>query len=421
MTTQPTDPSAVAEALSCARSRLLGMVEDLTDAQLCVPPNPILNPFLWELGHVAWFAERFLLREAGGRSPIRRDASEHWDSIAVAHDTRWDLHLPSREETLGYMEAVLDGVLERLGTVEWSPAERDLHLLVLHHEDMHVEAFAYMRQTMAYPAPPICGSRPAPSMPCQGEVELEGGPMSLGAPDDGSFAFDNERSAHGVVLAPFSLDRGLVTEAQYLSFVEDGGYQRQELWSPEGWLWRTTAGATAPRTWRRQEGEWLRQSWNRWVPLDELRPVSHANAFEAEAWCRWAGRRLPSEAEWEHATRRSPHPWGSAPCTPEVANLDFAFGDLTSVGACPAGDSPDGVRQLLGNLWEWTSSDFGPYPGFQAGAYKEYSQPAFSGHRVLRGGCWATAGRLIRSSWRNFYLPSRGDVWCGFRSARDLE
>ena len=205
------------------------------------------------------------------------------------------------------------------------------------------------------------------------------------------------------------------------AFVADDGYARDELWSSAGLRWRRAASARAPRTWRRDGDAWLRQAWDSWTPLADHRPVSHVNAHEAEAWCRWAGLRLPTEAEWEFAARRSPHPWGDAPCTPERANLDFSHGDLVAVGACPEGDSPDGLRQLLGNLWEWTSTEFAAYPGFRPGVYREYSEPAFTGHRVLRGGCWATAGRLIRSTWRNFYTPDRGDVWCGFRAARDLE
>jgi iron(II)-dependent oxidoreductase len=421
VTRQPEDRAAFKEALLQVRGRLLAMIEDLSDAQLRVQPNPIMNPFLWEIGHVAWFAERFLLRGTGRPSAIRSDVDRHWDSITVAHETRWDLNLPDRTETLAYMERVLEAILERLDTLELSAAERDLHLLVLHHEDMHVEAFAYMRQTAAYPAPSLCGKEPAPAVGHPGDVEFEGGSFLLGAPADGSYTFDNERNAHRVHLQPFALARGLVTEAQYAEFLEDDGYGRGELWSAAGLRWCRATAARAPRTWRREGGAWLRQAWDTWLPLEEHRPVSHVNAYEAEAWCRWAGRRLPTEAEWEFAARRSPHPWGDGPCTPERANLDFTYGDVVPVGACAEGDSPDGLRQLIGNLWEWTSTEFGPYPGFRAGTYREYSEPAFTGHRVLRGGCWATAGRLIRTTWRNFYAPERGDVWCGFRPARDLE
>ena len=412
-TTQPGTPAQVAAALRQARARLRSMVEDLTDAQLRVPPSAILNPFLWELGHVAWFAERFLLREAEGRAPLRPDVDAHWDSLAVEHDTRWDLLLPSREATTAYMEGVLTAVLERLEGVEWTPAERDRHLLVLHHEDMHVEAFAYMRQTMAYPRPPLCKLAAPAAGTCAGDVELAGGRLLLGAPDDGSFAFDNERDAHEVEVAPFALARTLVTEGEFAAFTADGGYEREELWTPEGWTWRTRARAARPRYWRVEGDVTLRQAWDGWVPLDPARPVSHVTAYEAEAWCSWAGRRLPSEREWELAARA---------CAPaDDACLDFVHGDLAPAGACPGGDSPEGARQLLGNLWEWTSTAFGPYPGFRPGVYREYSEPWFTGHRVLRGGCWATAGRLIRATWRNFYAPNRGDVWCGFRSARSLE
>ena len=412
-------PEAVGRALRRARTRLLSMVEDLTDGQLAVPPSPILNPFLWELGHVAWFAERFLLRRGAEDPSLRADADRHWDSIAVAHQTRWDLDLPSRRATLDYMQAVLDQSLERMERLVWSPAERDRHLLVLAHEEQHVEAFAYMRQTLAYPPPPGARLQAEGHSPHQGgEACFPKGTYTIGCDPGEEFVFDNEVPAHGCRLRPFALSCTAVTEYQFRDFVEEGGYRRRDLWSEAGRRWLERSRATHPCRWRAEAGSWLRQDWNRWEPLQERRPVCHVNAFEAEAWCRWAGRRLPTEAEWEVAARTCPPPVARGAL--QNANFDFALGDLVSVDAFPGGASSGGAIQLHGNLWEWTSTDFHPYPGFRIGLYREYSQPWFHDHRVLRGGSWASGAILVRPSLRNFYRPQRADPWCGFRAARDL-
>ncbi|MBI2361525.1 MAG: SUMF1/EgtB/PvdO family nonheme iron enzyme, partial [Deltaproteobacteria bacterium] len=185
-----------------------------------------------------------------------------------------------------------------------------------------------------------------------------------------------------------------------------------------------------PVYWRRESGgRWLQRVFDRWIPLREHLPILHVNWYEAEAYCNWAGRRLPTEAEWEFAAAAEPNPgrteiternrlfpWGGEPPTLERANLDWRAMGCLEVGALPAGDSACGCRQMIGNVWEWTASDFQPYPGFVADPYKEYSQPWFGTHKVLRGGCWATRSRLIRNSWRNFYTPDRRDVWAGFRT-----
>jgi iron(II)-dependent oxidoreductase len=218
-----------------------------------------------------------------------------------------------------------------------------------------------------------------------------------------------------------------VSQEQFAAFVEDGGYRRPELWSLAGEQWRQRAGVEGPLYWRRDGQGWARRDFDRWLPLEPHRPVVHVNAHEAEAWCAWAGRRLPSEAEWEAvaagaAAARRRFPWGEEPPGPERANLDGLRLGCVEVGALAAGDSPDGCRQLLGNVWEWTATDFGPYPGFVPDSYREYSQPWFGenqfgeNHRVLRGGAWTTRARMLRNTWRNFYTPDRRDVWAGFRT-----
>ncbi|NOT29436.1 MAG: ergothioneine biosynthesis protein EgtB, partial [Planctomycetes bacterium] len=257
--------------------------------------------------------------------------------------------------------------------------------------------------------------------PHPGDAEVPGGTCWLGARPGGGFVFDNEQWAHAVELAPFRIARAPVTQGEFRVFVEDGGYEQRALWSAEGWVWRSAAQAHDlvcwPVYWRREpDGGWSRRRYDRWVPLEPHLPVHFVNAHEAEAFCRWAGRRLPSEAEWECAAGPARYPWGDEPPSSAHAELDLCADEPCEVGAHATGDSPHGLRQMLGNVWEWTATPFGPYPGFEPGPYAEYSAPWFGNHRVLRGGAFATRARLLRSTWRNFYTPDRRDVLAGFRT-----
>jgi iron(II)-dependent oxidoreductase len=419
-------PDVLADWAREARRRTLSLVADLDDRQMMGSSLAIVNPLLWEIGHIAWFQEKWVLRHAAGRPPIRRDADALYDSAAVTHDTRWDLPLPSRAETLRYMSQIEEQVLERLAR----PSSADdvyFAQMAIYHEDMHAEAFTMTRQTLGYTAPRGCRAVAvaphAGDVPCAGDVQVGGGPFALGATPDAPFVFDNEKWAHPIELRPFAIARAPVTQAEYASFVEDAGYARREPWSAAGWQWREQAAAEHPVYWRRAGTGWQRREFDRWVPLEPHRPVIHVNWHEANAYCRWAGRRLPSEAEWEAAAARSRDgrsklhfPWGDAAPTPEHANLDGRVLGCVGVAAHPAGDSPCGCRQMIGNIWEWTADTFGPYPGFVSDPYKEYSAPWFGDHQVLRGGCWATRGRMLRNTWRNFYRPERRDMFAGFRT-----
>jgi iron(II)-dependent oxidoreductase len=419
-------PAVLAAWVSDARCRTLELIADLDDQQLLGPPLPTLNPLLWEIGHVGWFAEKWVLRHANGRPPLQPDADVLYDSAAIAHDTRWDLPLPPRDETLCYLARVEALVLERLAAGP-RPDELYFTMLSVFHEDMHTEAFTYARQTLAYPAPRLTGSARAPraeeEAPWTGDAAIAGGRFLLGAEPEEPFVFDNEKWAHPVELAAFAIARAPVTQAEFTAFVEDGGYRRRELWTPAGWAWREQAGAEQPVYWRREGGAWQRRYFDRWVSLEPHRPVVHVNWYEADAYCRWAGRRLPTEVEWEAAAslpvaggRKRRFPWAEAEPTRERANLDGQLTGCVGVAACAAGDSPSGCRQLIGNVWEWTASVFQPYPGFEPDPYREYSAPWFGDHMVLRGGCWATRGRLLRNTWRNFYRPERRDIFAGFRT-----
>lgn len=416
--TQPglRDDTILIAALRDARARTLALLEDLDDEQWFGPELAIVNPPLWELGHVAWFQERWCLRELHGCAPLRADADALYDSSAIAHDHRWRLALPRRAATLEYAARVLDEV-ERAFSSAPTRAERDLHLLALFHEDMHGEAFVYTRQTHGYAPPPGAAPHAIGGGAYPGDAEIPGGLVQIGARPGDEFVFDNEQWAHALELPSFRMARAPVTQAEFRAFVEGGGYARRALWSADGWAWRAAESAEHPLHWRRErDGRWARRRYDGWVELEPHLPVHFVNAHEAEAWCRWAGRRLPSEAEWEHAAGPTRFPWGDSPPSPAHAQLDLATFEPCEVGAHAAGDSTQGLRQLVGNVWEWTASAFLPYPGFAPGPYRDYSEPWFGDHRVLRGGAFATRARLLRNTWRNFYTPERRDVLAGFRT-----
>ena len=421
-----------------ARQKTLEVVSDLSDEQLMGPQLRIVNPLLWEIGHVTWFQEKWALRHVGGEAPIRADGDALYDSAAIAHDTRWSLPLPSRAETLAYMTTVRDRVLERIERGNLTQDERYFIKLGVFHEDMHTEAFTYARQTHGWRAPVFSGlepKSPGGAVPLRGDAEIPGGRFLLGAVREEPFVFDNEKWAYLVEVPPFAIARAAVTQAEFAEFVEGKGYSREEFWSEPGWSWRESAGAEHPTYWKREAaGRWRRRNFDTWVPLEPDRPVLHVNWWEAQAYCRWAGRRLPTELEWEVAASaerensgselagaKRRFPWGDDAPGAQLANLGWQAMGTVDVSALSAGDSAFGCRQMIGNVWEWTASDFRPYPGFEIDPYREYSQPWFGTHKVLRGGAWPTQPRLLRNTWRNFYTPDRSDVWAGFRTCRANE
>lgn len=375
---RPHPPAALLRAGLAEAHRLTGqLTQFIDDATPAVPLLPILNPPLWELGHVAWFQEFWLLRGGDFAAPALLAHADRWyDSARVAHDTRWSLDLPDWQATRAYVETVFARTMEMLQADVLSDARAYFAQLALCHQDMHNEAFCYMWQTLAYPMPLSWAQAYAPDAT---DIEFAANAFLLGASPGTGFVFDNEKWAHEAQLPAFAIASQAVSNAQYRAFVEEGGYARRELWSEAGWAMRERLALEHPRYWRRDGDAWSLRRWDRWMPLDAREPVMHVSWHEAQAYCVWAGRRLPTEAEWE----------------------------------CAAGNERFGSARV----WEWTASRFAPYPGFSADPYKEYSAPWFADeHRVLRGGSFLTPARLLRRTWRNFYAPERADMFCGFRT-----
>ncbi len=435
--------STLVNNLNDARQRTLALVEGLDQQQIIGPKLDIVNPLLWEIGHVAYFYELWTLRHLDGAAPLLANADALYDSISIAHKDRWDLPLLSLAETKAYMQQVHKAVIARLQRDTVS--EKDIYLTryALFHEDMHTEAFTYTRRTLNYPAPVLAnadsghtGSGRANldhvdsnnanynAGPLDGDIEIRGGRYLLGAEKNTHFCFDNEKWQHPVFIKPYAIARAATTYQQFAAFVDDGGYNNSQFWDDEGWAWRQKNNITTPNGWRKDDNaNWLIKYFDQWEAMRPYAAVVHINWYEANAWCRWANRRLPTEAEWELAASGLPndatkctYPWGNEPPTDTHVNMNGLAMCTIDVGALPDGDSTYGCRQMLGNVWEWTADTFNPYPDFTPDMYQDYSQPLFGITKVLRGGAWPTRSRMIRNSWRNYYGADRNDVFAGFRT-----
>jgi iron(II)-dependent oxidoreductase len=432
--TQPLSAEQLAALLDDARRRTWELTHDLPRERLFGPKINIINPMLWEIGHVGFFHDYFALRLLHGLEHYQHpDAEGLYDSSSIPHGDRWQLPLPSLDDTWAYLDRVKQAMIERLPEGTASEAVSYVYQLTALHEDMHGEAFLWTRQTLADPPPVLATPALPPAVPAgplAGDVAVPGGEHVLGSDDQVAFRFDNEKPPHSVTVEPFYIARAPVTNAEFAAFVEDSGYGTRAHWSEAGWQWLQALARRAPRYWDRVHDGWTTRWFDQRLALAPHAPVTFVNYYEAEAYCHWADRRLPTEAEWEVAASRMPnadgnglapgkrlYPWGDALPTPERANLDGYRLGCVDVAAFPAGDSAFGCRQMLGNVWEWTASTFTPYPGFQADLYRDYSQPWFpEGRKVLRGGAWPTRGRLIHNSYRNFFLPERDDLFTGFRT-----
>jgi gamma-glutamyl hercynylcysteine S-oxide synthase len=422
---------ALAAQLDAARRRTLELLAPLSDEDLVKQHSPLMSPLVWDLAHTGHFEELWLLRTIASEQASDGRFDRVYDAFESPRAERPDLDQLSPLEARAYIDDVRSRVLEVLEEIDLDsgdPLLRDgfVYGMIVQHEYQHQETILATLQLRDEPYPFQDEPLPAPEPPGETEALVEGGPFLLGT-DEEAWAYDNERVAHEVELPAFWIDTAPVRNASYLEFVEAGGYAQRRYWSEEGWAWRTETSTEHPRFWQREgSGDWRRARLGRreTVPPDE--PVQHVCWFEADAYARWAGKRLPTEAEWEKAATWDPHegkrrfPWGEVEAGPEQANLGQRRFRPAPVGSFPAGSSPWGCHQMLGDVWEWTSSDFLPYPGFEPFPYGEYSEVFFgSEYKVLRGGSWATHPVVARTTVRNWDYPIRRQIFAGFRCARN--
>jgi len=430
---QTATADCISSALLDVRSRTLALVEDLNDQELMGKILPTVNPLKWEIAHAAYFHETWVLRHLGGQSKVMKDVDQLFDSISIQHKDRWSLPLPNLQETFEYMDNVLQLELEQLKKIELDNYAKYFYLLALFHEDMHNEAFICTRQTLAYPKPKFINEDVKKSKNHTGikkneDISIPGGLFMLGAKREDEFIFDNEKWAHEVNVSAFSISKYAVTNEQYLEFVEAKGYLQEEYWHEDAWQWRKKLDLKQPIYWKKDsDGKWYERMFDQWRSIALGHAVIHISWYEAQAYCKWANRRLPSEAEWEFAAACNPdeinkghHEKDRYPGGNELhqirSNLDcthLGTKDVLDYADC---ESAYGCRQMFGNVWEWTASSFEPYSGFSPDWYSEYSRPLFSNTKVLRGGAWPSRSRMLRNTLRNYYGPDRNDVFAGFRT-----
>lgn len=385
---------ALASALCDARARTWALVDDLTEAQWMPPLQPGVNPIAWELAHQAWFAEFWILRGPHSVGPDGlvnahlpaqiAGPDAHLDSTRLLHAARWSTPMPNRGDVKRMLDDQLAACLHALPRHDFTTtAELDqalyFHRLALLHEDMHSEALCWLRSALGY-APPK--GYVVPLRPPGVQINVAATQIDLGfKPLANGFAFDNERPGQCVTLNDFLIDSEPVSALEFARFVDAAGYEKLQYWPNDAGIWRSESGLKQPAHWRRSAaGQWQMRWFDRWIELIAGIPAMHLNAFEAEAYCLWAKRSLPTAAQWEHAARSQP---------------EFAWGN---------------------SIWEWTADNFQPYPGFISGPYRDYSKPWFGDHRELRGGAFATCERMHDARYRNFFRPERSDIFAGFRT-----
>jgi iron(II)-dependent oxidoreductase len=425
----------LAERLTEARERTRFLLRGVSEEDLTTQHDPIMSPLIWDYGHIGNYEELWLLQKAHGKVLAKRELYDMYDASLHPREERPSLNLLDRSDAEMYLDAVRKAVLE---TLEGADLEGDDPLLkdgfvynmIIQHEAQHNET---MLQTLQLKKGEGYKPEAQIELPAGGPLEEEmvpvpGGEFVMGT-DDHAFALDNERKAHVVDLPDFLLDKTPVTNHAYLEFVEDRGYEREEFWDPAGWKYIKEERISAPKHWYQPEPHsWWTQRFGFDEPLSPAAPVVHVSWYEADAYARWTGKRLPTEEEWEKAASWNPktgtkrlYPWGDEPPSPTRANLDQLAFRSAEAGAYPEGASAYGALGMIGDVWEWTATDFYAYPGFEAFPYREYSEVFFGpDYKVLRGGSWATRPSAMRNTFRNWDFPIRRQLFCGFRCAKDV-
>jgi gamma-glutamyl hercynylcysteine S-oxide synthase len=435
MTTASNDDlrDLVAGNLETARQRTRLLTGCVTDEDLTRQHSPLMSPLVWDLAHIANQEELWLLRAVGGAEPMRPEIDPLYDAFEHPRAKRPTLPLLPPGEARAYAHEVRGRVLDLLDRAEFTGSRLVVGAfafgMIAQHEQQHDETMLITHQLRpgapALTAPPP-GPPPPDALALPSEVLVPGGPFTMGTSTE-PWALDNERPAHTVHVPAFYLDTTPVTNAAYAEFIADGGYDERRWWTDAGWQHRHRAGLAAPLYWRWEGGQWVRTRFGVTEPVPPAEPVVHVCWYEAAAYAAWAGRRLPTEAEWEKAARLDPvtgasrrFPWGDEDPTAERANLGQRHLQPAPAGSYPAGAAASGARQLIGDVWEWTASDFLPYPGFTAWPYREYSEVFFgSEYKVLRGGSFGVHPVACRGTFRNWDYPIRRQIFAGFRTARD--
>ncbi|MFI5845947.1 ergothioneine biosynthesis protein EgtB [Catenuloplanes sp. NPDC051500] len=418
----------VAAELERTRARTEALTEAVDDSDLIRQHSPLMSPLVWDLAHVGNQEELWLVRDVGGRDPVRRDIDELYDAFKHPRRDRPALPLLNPAEARAYVRQVRNKAMDILDTVrmEGRPLLADGFAfgMIVQHEQQHDETMLATHQLRTGAPVLSAAPPPVPAHPVDGEVLIPAGPFTMGT-DVEPWALDNERPAHVVDVPAYVIDRTPVTNARYAEFIQAGGYEDPRLWGEDGWAHRVSAGLTGPAHWNRDGVTYTRFGRVERIVPDE--PVVHVDFYEARAYARWAGKRLPTEREWEKAARFDPatgrsrrFPWGDDPPEARHANLGQRHLSPAPAGAYPEGASPLGVHQLIGDVWEWTDTDFHGYPGFRPFPYREYSEVFFGpDYKVLRGGSFGTDAAACRGTFRNWDYPIRRQIFSGFRCARD--
>jgi len=423
----------IVERLKEGRKRTRFLLKEVSKAELVRQHDPVMSPLIWDYGHVGNYEELWLLQKAHGKILSKRELYDMYDASLHPREERPSLKLLDRKDADLYLDAARKAVLE---TLEDADLDGDDELLkdgfvynmIIQHEAQHNET---MLQTLQLKKGEGYKPEPQIELPASNSVEGEMVPVPAGefvmGTEDRAWALDNEREAHVVNLPDFFIDKTPVTNEAFVEFVEAGGYEKKELWEERGWEYIKEEGIAAPKHWYQPElHSWWTQRFGFDEPLNPAAPVVHVSWYEADSYARWAGKRLPTEEEWEKAASWDPetgtkrlYPWGDEPPTPERANLDQLAFRAAEVGAYPAGASAYGVLGMIGDVWEWTASDFYAYPSFESFPYREYSEIFFGpDYKVLRGGSWATRPSAVRNTFRNWDFPVRRQLFCGFRCAK---
>jgi iron(II)-dependent oxidoreductase len=423
-----TDAEAV-EALAEARARTDAVVASVSEQDLTTVHSRLMSPLVWDLGHIAAYEDLWLVHRYGGRPLLHEELADVYDAFETPRAGRGALPMLGPAEANEYLADVRSrtlSVIEQRGIGDGVLTE-----MVLRHEQQHNETMLQTVQLAhlnGYELSACPGSpppHPADAPSGLELVEVPAGPCTIGSGTE-RFSFDNERPRHHTDVRGYLIGRTPITNATYLTFVEGGGYERREWWSDEGWAWKEDYDITRPGGWTSD----LTCEWrlSRFEPLQGDRPVVHISWFEADAFARAHGLRLPTEIEWEKAATWDQdaeqarfNPWGDEPLQLRLhANVDQLSGGTTAAGALEGGASPYGCLDMIGNVWEWTASDFTGYPNFKPYPYPEYSKVFFGPeYKVLRGGSWATRTRVGTPTFRNWDLPERRQIFSGVRVAKD--